>query len=265
MLSSKPYQSLLIPHQNSGSTPVICIASASSTPTILTHGLCLNPAKPVPLSHNSSSTPLDLPGLTQINFLWLSSQVPSVWNTSECPVLSPHGQQNLTGYCIPQPHLYQDAVDDYCQEVENFNAFAPYTFSLHRLNILPMQVNNLSKTELMGKTPALAECAGYKRAMVDTAEWLHYGELAIFTHLLQQPAEMVKASLAAVKEPSSGSPSLSAAPTEARPSLSVVVTAYHNSLPDLWTSFQATLLLWNLHQHPLNSPPPLFTHGAHPS
>ncbi|KAG5728677.1 hypothetical protein E4T56_gene18591 [Termitomyces sp. T112] len=88
MLSSEPHQFLLIPRQNSGSAPVICVASAPSAPAILTHGLCLNPAKPVPLPHNSSSTPPDLPRLTQINFLWLSSQVPSVWNTSECPVVS---------------------------------------------------------------------------------------------------------------------------------------------------------------------------------
>ncbi|KAG5722134.1 hypothetical protein E4T56_gene7028 [Termitomyces sp. T112] len=38
-LSSEPHQLLLIPHQNSGSTPVIRIASASSAPAIPTHGL----------------------------------------------------------------------------------------------------------------------------------------------------------------------------------------------------------------------------------
>ncbi|KAG5716353.1 hypothetical protein E4T56_gene8705 [Termitomyces sp. T112] len=36
-LGSKPHQSLLIPHQNSSSAPVICVASASSAPAILTH------------------------------------------------------------------------------------------------------------------------------------------------------------------------------------------------------------------------------------
>ncbi|KAG5719437.1 hypothetical protein E4T56_gene20664 [Termitomyces sp. T112] len=51
-------------------------------------GLCLNPAKPIPLPHNLSSTPPDLPGLAWINFPWLSSQVPSVWNTSEHLVVS---------------------------------------------------------------------------------------------------------------------------------------------------------------------------------
>ncbi|KAG5730378.1 hypothetical protein E4T56_gene11590 [Termitomyces sp. T112] len=50
--------------------------------------LCLNPTKPVPLLRNLSSTPPDLPGLAQINFPQLSSQVPSAWNTSECPVVS---------------------------------------------------------------------------------------------------------------------------------------------------------------------------------
>ncbi|KNZ74399.1 hypothetical protein J132_06969 [Termitomyces sp. J132] len=50
--------------------------------------LCLNPAKPIPLPRNLSSTPPDLPGLARINFPWLSSQVPSVWNTSKCPVVS---------------------------------------------------------------------------------------------------------------------------------------------------------------------------------
>ncbi|KAG5718574.1 hypothetical protein E4T56_gene16491 [Termitomyces sp. T112] len=58
--------------------------------------LCLNPAKSVPLPRNSSSTPLDLPELARINLPWLSSQVPSAWNTSECLVLSPRGQRNLT-------------------------------------------------------------------------------------------------------------------------------------------------------------------------
>ncbi|KAG5725137.1 hypothetical protein E4T56_gene10242 [Termitomyces sp. T112] len=50
----------------------------------------------VPLPHNSSSTPPDLPGLAQINLPWLSSQVPSAWNTPKCLVLSPRGQRNLT-------------------------------------------------------------------------------------------------------------------------------------------------------------------------
>ncbi|KAG5338528.1 hypothetical protein C0989_007181, partial [Termitomyces sp. Mn162] len=31
-------------------------------------------------------------------------------------------------------------------------------------------------------------------------EWLHYGETAIFIHLLQHPAEVVNAALAAVEE-----------------------------------------------------------------
>ncbi|KAH0578477.1 hypothetical protein H2248_003623 [Termitomyces sp. 'cryptogamus'] len=55
-----------------------------------------------------------------------------------------------------------------------------------------------------------------------TAEWLHYGELAIFTHLLQQPVEVVNSALAAVEEPFSGSPPLGAAPSEVGP-LSAVV------------------------------------------
>ncbi|KAG5349900.1 hypothetical protein C0989_001354 [Termitomyces sp. Mn162] len=55
-------------------------------------------------------------------------------------------------------------------------------------------------------------------------EWLHYMELAILIHLLQQPAEVVDATLAEAEEPSSSSPSTGAAPTEAG-SLSVVVGA----------------------------------------
>ncbi|KAG5723595.1 hypothetical protein E4T56_gene18147 [Termitomyces sp. T112] len=88
ILDSEPHQSLLIPHQNSGSAPVICVASASSAPTILTHGLMPEPCQSVLLPRNSSSTPPDLPGLARINLPWLSSQVPSAWNTSECLVVS---------------------------------------------------------------------------------------------------------------------------------------------------------------------------------
>ncbi|KAG5731808.1 hypothetical protein E4T56_gene1532 [Termitomyces sp. T112] len=50
--------------------------------------LCLNPTKPVPLPLSSSPTPTDLPRLAWINLHQLSSQVPSVWDTSECPVVS---------------------------------------------------------------------------------------------------------------------------------------------------------------------------------
>ncbi|KAG5719504.1 hypothetical protein E4T56_gene11305 [Termitomyces sp. T112] len=50
MLGSKPHQSLLIPHQNSSSAPVIHIASASSTPAILTHGLMPEPHQAHPPS-----------------------------------------------------------------------------------------------------------------------------------------------------------------------------------------------------------------------
>ncbi|KAG5725031.1 hypothetical protein E4T56_gene12418 [Termitomyces sp. T112] len=50
------------------------------------------------------------------------------------------------------------------------------------------------------------------------AEWLHYGESTIFTHLLQQLTEVVNASLAAAEEPFSGSTQTNAAPTETVPS-----------------------------------------------
>ncbi|KNZ77541.1 hypothetical protein J132_05166 [Termitomyces sp. J132] len=57
------------------------------------------------------------------------------------------------------------------------------------------------------------------------AEWLHYGETGIFTHLLHQPVEVVRATLAQVEEPSSMDPPVSAAPTKEGLSLSVATAA----------------------------------------
>ncbi|KAG5333591.1 hypothetical protein C0989_005264 [Termitomyces sp. Mn162] len=106
-----------------------------------------------------------------------------------------------------QPCLYQDAVDNYCAHIEEFTSFIPYTFTLHGLQVLPTQVNNLSEIETIGVPPALE---GYNGC-----------EAGIFTHLLHQPAEVVRASLAEVEEPFSVVPPPSAAPTEEGPSLSV--------------------------------------------
>ncbi|KAG5353536.1 hypothetical protein J132_10169 [Termitomyces sp. J132] len=53
------------------------------------------------------------------------------------------------------------------------------------------------------------------------AKWLCYGEAGIFTHLLHQPLEVVRAMLAQVEEPFSVDPPMSAAPTEEGPSSSV--------------------------------------------
>ncbi|KAG5734888.1 hypothetical protein E4T56_gene13773 [Termitomyces sp. T112] len=62
-LGSKPHQSLLIPHQNSGSAAVIRIASTFSAPTVLTHGLMAEPCQvhppppqPVPYSSGPPQT-----------------------------------------------------------------------------------------------------------------------------------------------------------------------------------------------------------------
>ncbi|KAG5338555.1 hypothetical protein C0989_007059 [Termitomyces sp. Mn162] len=59
-------------------------------------------------------------------------------------------------------------------------------------------------------------------APLDAAEWLHFGEDGIFTCLLHQPAEVVRASQATAEEPSSVAPPASAAPTEEGPLLLVV-------------------------------------------
>ncbi|KNZ71492.1 hypothetical protein J132_09585 [Termitomyces sp. J132] len=56
-----------------------------------------------------------------------------------------------------------------------------------------------------------------------TAKWLCYGESGIFTHLLHQSAEVVRAALAQAEEPSSVDSSMSAALTEEGPSLSVAL------------------------------------------
>ncbi|KAG5349429.1 hypothetical protein C0989_003973 [Termitomyces sp. Mn162] len=138
-----------------------------------------------------------------------------------------------------QPHLYWDAVDNYCAHVGEFTPFAPYTFTLHKLQVLPMQVNNLSEMEC---APCFGEYNGWYAPTTDdwehfqvplqlhkshghfplsVAEWLCYGEAAIFTHLLHCSAEVVRASLAEAAKPSSVVPPPSAAPTEERPSLSV--------------------------------------------
>ncbi|KNZ77544.1 hypothetical protein J132_05169 [Termitomyces sp. J132] len=65
---------------------------------------------------------------------------------------------------------------------------------------------------------------------LDAAEWLHFGEDGIFTHLLNQPAELVRASLATAEEPSSVAPFVSAAPTEEGPLLSVAATTINPAL-----------------------------------
>ncbi|KAG5348772.1 hypothetical protein C0989_008333 [Termitomyces sp. Mn162] len=58
---------------------------------------------------------------------------------------------------------------------------------------------------------------------LDAAEWLHFGEDGIFTHLLHQPVEVMRASQATTEKPSLVAPSASAAPTEERPLSSVAV------------------------------------------
>ncbi|KAG5335702.1 hypothetical protein C0989_000614 [Termitomyces sp. Mn162] len=54
-------------------------------------------------------------------------------------------------------------------------------------------------------------------------KWMCYGETSIFTHLLHQPVEVVRAMLAQVEEPFFVDPPISAAPTEERPSSSVAI------------------------------------------
>ncbi|KAG5333927.1 hypothetical protein C0989_004638 [Termitomyces sp. Mn162] len=68
------------------------------------------------------------------------------------------------------------------------------------------------------------------------AEWLCYGEVGIFTHLLHHLAEMVRASLAKVEEPFSVVPLLSAAPTEKGPSLSVVLATTNPAMSSIASS-----------------------------
>ncbi|KAG5332682.1 hypothetical protein C0989_006735 [Termitomyces sp. Mn162] len=65
---------------------------------------------------------------------------------------------------------------------------------------------------------------------LDAAEWLHFGEAGISTHLLHQPAEAVRASLATTEEPLSVVPSANAAPTEEGPLLSVAATTTNPAL-----------------------------------
>ncbi|KAG5349115.1 hypothetical protein C0989_005810 [Termitomyces sp. Mn162] len=66
------------------------------------------------------------------------------------------------------------------------------------------------------------------------AKWLCYSEAGIFTHLLHQPPEVVRAVLAQAEEPFSMDPPTSAAPTEEGPSLSAATAA-----TDLATSSSA--------------------------
>ncbi|KAG5348966.1 hypothetical protein C0989_006836 [Termitomyces sp. Mn162] len=56
---------------------------------------------------------------------------------------------------------------------------------------------------------------------LDVAKWLHYSEADIFTHLLHQPAEEVRAALAPAEEPVPVALSTSAAPTKEGPLLLV--------------------------------------------
>ncbi|KNZ72250.1 hypothetical protein J132_04041 [Termitomyces sp. J132] len=58
---------------------------------------------------------------------------------------------------------------------------------------------------------------------LSTAKWLHYGEAAIFTPFLHCLAEVMRASLAEVEEPSAVVPLPSAALTEEGPSLSMAL------------------------------------------
>ncbi|KAG5720896.1 hypothetical protein E4T56_gene366 [Termitomyces sp. T112] len=71
--------------------------------------LCLNPAKSIPLPRNSPPTPPDLPILARINLPWLSSQVPSAWNTSKCLVVCAGNHVCLTpsysSHTPPPPSL----------------------------------------------------------------------------------------------------------------------------------------------------------------
>ncbi|KAG5349044.1 hypothetical protein C0989_006418 [Termitomyces sp. Mn162] len=57
----------------------------------------------------------------------------------------------------------------------------------------------------------------------NAVKWLHHGETDTFTHLLHQPAEVVRAALVQAEEPFSMDPPMSAAPTEEGPSLSVAL------------------------------------------
>ncbi|KAG5333477.1 hypothetical protein C0989_005769 [Termitomyces sp. Mn162] len=74
-------------------------------------------------------------------------------------------------------------------------------------------------------------------SLLSMAEWLHYSEAGIITHLLHQSAEVVRAALAQVEEPLSVDPPMSAAPTKEGPSLSVAL-ATTNSAMSSGISFQ---------------------------
>ncbi|KAG5730761.1 hypothetical protein E4T56_gene3490 [Termitomyces sp. T112] len=69
-----------------------------------------------------------------------------------------------------------------------------------------------------------------------TSEWLCFGEEGIFTHLMHQPAEVMKASQAATEEPSSAATTKSAAPTEEGPSSSSVAVAKSTAATPLLSS-----------------------------
>ncbi|KAG5335748.1 hypothetical protein C0989_000471 [Termitomyces sp. Mn162] len=68
---------------------------------------------------------------------------------------------------------------------------------------------------------------------LDAAEWLHFGMDGIFTHLLHQLAEVMRASQATAEEPSSAAPTASAVPTEDGPLSSAAVAPSTATPPSL--------------------------------
>ncbi|KAG5334190.1 hypothetical protein C0989_004135 [Termitomyces sp. Mn162] len=204
----------MISHQTPAPFPLI---TQPPTPLLLqiSHTVfCLNPTKTALFPHNPTSP--DLPGSIRITSHQLSAQAISARNIFECSVT------NARGSCPPSKDLPSAAEPPRSAEPDNCQ--------LQTIGVPPALVGyngwytpTTDNQECFQVLLQLHESRGH--SPLSTAKWLHYGEVGIFTHLLHQPVEVVKAVLVQAEEPFSMDPPTSAALIEEGPSLSVAIAA----------------------------------------